>query len=1719
MRTRLYQTTTMKASLRAVLTVMLTTASLALASAQFILSFNVTEPTCFGLATGAVTVTPIGGIGPYSYEWSTGGTTPTITGITAGTYGVTVTGANGVVSQNITVDQPTQVLANVSGDTCRLPVTLFATGWGGTGPYTYTWDGMIPGQTLTVTTPGTYCVTVVDATWCGIVECIKITAGSINLNVQATNLTCPNVNTGQVQATVTGGAPPYTFQWSNGLQGPVISNLAAGTYTVTVTDTRGCSVTATATVTSPPPLIAAITPTNPTCTGLNNGSVTATATGGTPPYTYQWNNGALGPTRNNLGPGTYTVTVRDLNNCIVTQSVTLAPLSNLMVGAVPMAPTCPGVNNGSVTANPSGGVPPYTYVWSIGGGGQVRNNLAPGTYSVTVTDALNCTATATAVVPAAPVFTIAMQSTNATTCGANNGTASVVVTQGAPPFTYQWSNGATGTSIISNLSPGTYSVTVTGAGGCTANGSVTITQPPLVFVNITASPRVCAGTFTGSATATATGGTPPFNFVWSTTGIGPAITGLPAGQYSVTVTDANGCQAFASANIQQAPNPVVGVNANPIVCGLGNTGTATAFANNGTPPYSFNWSTGANGPNVSGLTTGTYTVTATDANQCVGTGSVNITVVNVTVNITRQAVLCFGGNTGSAIASGNGGMPPYTYVWSNGVQGPVNANLAAGFYTVTVTDFNGCSATQTAIISQPPALAVTINSSALQLCPGAADATLTAQPVGGTPAYSYLWSTGATTQSIPNQPAGTYSVTVTDANGCTATASFTITQLQALQVTITGAEIVCGESNSGTAGVIVTGGTGPYTYLWNTGANSEAVDGLGTGVYSVTVTDLNGCTSSAEIGIRVVDDFTASITPRNLLCFGDNSGSALITAGGGNTPYTYLWSNGTTGPEAANLSAGLYSAIVTDANGCVLNVQTTIQQPPLLQVSASAGNISCAGINNGTVIATATGGSAPYQYLWSNNQTGPTLSALAAGTYTVTVFDVNNCTATTTVQITQPASFTVAINGTGPACAGASTGTATATATGGVGPYSYLWSNGMTGPVRNGLPAGTYSVTATDANGCTASVSIVLSQPQAIVPAVQVLQQPCTGAATGALTVSATGGTPPYSFTWSNGVSGAGLLNIQAGTYTVTVTDSRGCTATISQTLTALSSPTCSVEIASYVVNGNDGGLSVLVSGGTGPYSFLWSNGSTSANPANLAPGAYSVTVTDANGCTSTCTRALPVASGVGDFVWRDDNQNGIQDPGEPGIPGVTVIISGTQENDPYADTTVTNGNGLYFFNVPPGEYKITFILPGGTDLTPTVANAGNNDNRDSDMDPVMFMTSYFVVPPGVVDLSWDAGFVPPCINITNAGTIGPAYQFLCGPGNVPAPFVNVTLPSGGTDVVPFEYMWMRSYVGGPFDNGFWEILPNSNSPFYQPGPLSRSAYFARCARRDDCGPFLESNVVFVEVGSISVANINGPEIVCLSQSATFTATGTAPGALIQWTFGPGGVVPAVAVGPSATVNFTSFGSFTVTLTVTQNGCTATNSRTITVTNSPIYCGNGLVINAEINSAREVQIEWELPENEPEHLYVIERSADGVGYDALGELRNHHRINAGQKQFLFTDTQPKAGRNYYRIKYVSALGDTGYSNIEEVILLGDSKLVLLYPNPVSGEAMLELFETFNGDVTLDIIAANGMQLQRMVLPREVKRQPLDFASYPAGVYFIRLRYGDVELKRLKVVKM
>lgn len=1919
--------------------------SLPTMSAQINVFFNPVQPSCFGLPNGSITAVPVGGTGPYTYLWSTGQTTPTISGLTAGTYSVTVTGVIGTGNGSVTLTQPPLLTVDLQATTCNIPFTVTATGGGGVPPYSYNWSTGANGPVISVP-PGTYCVTVTDQNNCGAVDCITINLTPLTVNVTATGVTCPNGSNGSVQANPAGGTPPYTYLWSNGATTQTQNNLPPGSYTVTLTDQNGCTAVATGIVGNKPPIVINVNATHPTCTGFTNGSIGVTASGGTPPFTYLWSTGQTGPFISNLGPGTYSVTVNDALGCPKTQSVTLITQSNLVVGALGTPETCPGFNNGFATANPSGGVQPYTYLWNTGGTTQVLTNRPPGTYTVTVTDAVGCTGTATAVVAAAQPFQINVTGTNMTTCGVSNGTATANIVTGTGPFTYLWSNGGT-TSTVTGLAPGTYSVTVTSGNGCLATGSVTLTAPPNVSVNIMAPNLVCQGGTNGFAMAVVTGGTGPFNFLWNTLSTAQTLQNIGPGTYSVTVTDANGCTATATRTIQAAPAISVILSGTTVVCGEGNTGSATATVVGGTPSFTYLWSNGATTQSISGLVEGTYSVTVTDANQCTATGSININVVDdldVTVNI--QNVLCFGGSTGSATATGSGGTTPYTFLWSTGATTATISNRPAGSYTVTLTDANNCSVSQTIMIAQPTDLTVTINASAL-VCVGASTGTATAIPAGGTPAYTYLWNTGATTATISNLPAGGYSVTVTDANGCTETATVTINTAPQLVVTIESTEVVCGTEDEGIASVVVTGGTQPYTYLWSTGANSESIEDLGTGTYSVTVTDANGCTATGETDILVVSDFSISVIPRNVLCFGGNSGSILVTPTGGTAPYTYLWSNGQTVEEIINLTVGTYTVTVTEANGCTLTETITITQPPVLNLTVLGNNADCFGDESGSATATATGGTPPYTYNWSDSQTGPTAQGLEAGTYTVTVTDANFCTAQKTVVISQPAQLSVTVNtplincggtnsgsataivtgGSGPYtylwntgattsaltnipagtysltvtdnngctaivqtitvseipeldltftvndiicsnqnigsitatvsggtapftylwsnggttatisnlavgtysltvtdangcvatgsdgveqtpqlqviptavnvtcfglnngsitivvngavptvtylwsdgattqnrtnlapgtysvtvtsgsgctgtasatitqppaltvqttatpadCFGEESGAATASASGGTAPYTYAWSSGDSGAAVSGLPAGSYTVTATDANGCTATANVTVAQPTAVQVSTVQVTGTCEGSTTGSASASASGGTAPYTYAWSNGASGTNLSNLAGGSYTVTATDANGCTATSTVNITSFNRPVCSIEILQEVTDPalNDGQLRCLVSGGTGPFTFLWSNGATTATVTNFGIGTHTVTVTDANGCTTTCSVMLKGPARIGDFVWLDIDRDGIQDPGEIGIPNVMVILSGNT-NDPYADTTFTNANGIYLFNVPPpGTYKVTFIPPAGTTLMLSPQNQGSNDALDSDADPVTFMTQFVFVTYGDEDLTLDAGFFPKCQNITNAGTIA-ADQYLCGPGGDPAPIVPVIPPSGGMGAL--EYLWMTSTIGGPFNDQLWQPIPGATGASYDPGPLQQTTYFIRCTRRECCTTYLETNIVTITVDDVAVAAIGGPQLVCVNQVATFTSTESGPTAVVSWTFGPGASIQS-ATGPSVQVHWVSFGNFQVTLTVTENGCTSTTTKNVTVTNLPTICGNGLALEAkvmDVGGQALVGLEWAIEEAVAQGLnFVVEHSGDGETFRSIGQVNQVARITSGMAFYEFMHHEPKNGLNWYRLFITDQAGNTRYSQVAEAVIIVDSKLVYLYPNPVSTELTVELFETFNEPVQIEVISSNGVVLHNTSAGPQDNRVVINFADYPAGAYFLRMRYGKADVKVIKVLKL
>ncbi|MDX1941740.1 MAG: SdrD B-like domain-containing protein, partial [Saprospiraceae bacterium] len=1074
--------------------------------------------------------------------------------------------------------------------------------------------------------------------------------------------------------------------------------------------------------------------------------------------------------------------------------------------------------------------------------------------------------------------------------------------------------------------------------------------------------------------------------------------------------------------------------------------------------------------------------------------------------------LCNGDNSGSILVTASGGDTPYSYIWSNGASGPEVTNLIAGTYTVTVTDANSCKLNQTVNISQPTK--VTASSSGNNLtCAGAANGSVSVTVVGGTAPYTYLWSNGRTTAQVTGLAAGTYTVTVTDSNFCSTTSSVTITQPSQLIGIINSTNIVCNGEETGSANVSGAGGTPPYSYKWSTGATTQNISGLAAGAYGVTVTDANQCTTTVSMSITEPPVLQLSLTANNIVCTSDQVGAVATIVTGGATPYSYLWSNGATTPSISNLPGGTYSVTVTDVNGCKINATTGIAQIPNLQLTVTKSNVTCFGAKNGKATVTATGDTPPYSYVWSTGDTTAVIDSLPPGTYTVTVRGVAGCIGETSVTITQPNELLLALSKTDPSCNNGTNGQATATPSGGTQPYKYLWSNGSTTAIISGLTGGTYNVTVTDANQCTTTGAVVIQPPTALTVTLNIAQGTCADENDGSITSVVAGGTPPYTYKWSNNQTGPSLNDVLAGNYSVTVTDAKGCNNSGSIVLNAFIKPTCTTIIVQEedVPGANNGIAQVIASGGTGPYSYLWEDGQTTQTATGLGIGVYSVTVTDANGCSTSCEVELKAPAKIGDFVWLDLDQDGIQDPGEPGIGGVIVIVTGVVENTPYSDTAATNSNGRYEFDVPPpGNYKVTFILPPGTGLMPTVRNAGSDDAKDSDIDPVTFMTHVVFIQRGDIDLTLDAGFKERCVNITNAGTIG-YDQYLCGPGNDPLKIVEITPPQGGVGEI--QYLWMRSKVGGPFNDINWEPIPDSHTRDYDPGPIYETTYFIRCTRRGSDCPYIETNIVTIVVGNETVAEINGPPVVCQQTPTSFSATDEGPSATYQWDFGAG-ANPRFVNGRNASTTFSTFGNYFIQLTVIKGNCASTAVKRVVSTST---C-SGLTIDANAINNQDVIINWAVAQDGIDYEFEVERSKDNVHFEQIATVNTPHHLVSNMRHYEYMDESPKKGWNYYRVITKDFSGSPLLSDIASVALYADSKLVHLYPNPVTDHLTLEILDAMNDDVQLQIVNTNGIVMQTVDVPKDVQRQELDFSRMPSGTYFIKVRYGKIDVKVLKVLK-
>jgi gliding motility-associated-like protein len=980
---------------------------------------------CNGGNTGSATVSPSGGTPGYTYSWApSGGTSATATNLTAQIYTVTITDLNGCAqTQLITITEPTALTSSVSSQTnvlCNGGNTGSATvsPSGGTPGYTYSWaPSGGTGATANNLTAQIYTVTITDLNGCVQTQNVTITEPTaLTSSVSSqTNVSCNGGNTGSATISPSGGTPGYTYSWApSGGTGATATNLTAQVYTVTITDLNGCVQTQNVTITQPTAITSSVSAqTNVLCNGGNTGSATISPSGGTPGYTYSWApSGGTNATATNLTAQIYTVTITDLNGCAQTQLVTITEPTVITSSVSSQSNAlCNGGNTGSATISPSGGTPGYTYSWAPSGGtNATATNLTAQVYTVTITDLNGCIQTQLVTITEPTVITSFVSSQSNALCnGGNTGSATISPSGGTPGYTYSWAPFGGTSATATNLTAQVYTVTITDLNGCVQTQNVTITEPTPITSSVTSqTDELCNGGNNGSATIAPVGGTPGYTYSWAPFGgTSATATNLTAQIYTVTITDLNGCTQIQNITITQPTAITSSVSAQSnVLCNGGNTGNATISPSGGTPGYTYSWApSGGTNATATNLTAQIYTVTITDLNGCTQTQLVSITEPSViTSSISTQTnVLCNGGNTGSATISPSGGTPGYTYSWapSGGTNATAN-NLTAQIYTVTITDLNGCTQTQTVSITEPTPLTSSITNQTDLLCNGVNTGSATVLPSGGTGPFTYNWSpSGGNASTANGLSAINYTVTVTDNNGCITTSTVSLTQPTAISITTSTTQTAC-SGNTGTATTNVSGGTGAYSYSWNPGGQTTiTATGLGVGTYTVTITDANGCVQTQIATVTTVPSTLAATTTSTPAGCTVNNGTATATASGGSGPYTYSWSpSGGTNATAIGLASGNYTCTVTDANGC--SVQQTIL------VATTSGPIAFTGndttiIIGGTATLFSSGGGT---YNWSPSSglscttcTNPTVSPLSTTSYCVMVTDTNGCADTSCVTV------------------------------------------------------------------------------------------------------------------------------------------------------------------------------------------------------------------------------------------------------------------------------------------------------------------------------------------------------------------------------------------------------------------------------------------------------------------------------------------------------------------------------------------------------------------------------------------------------------------------------------------------------------------------------------------------------------------------------------------------
>lgn len=904
------------------------------------------------------------------------------------------------------------------------------------------------------------------------------------------------------------------------------------------------------------------------CYGDLNGSAAVSVTGGVGPFVYTWSTGATSTSIDGLAAGTYTVNVKSTSTgCTVLGAFTVNSPGPLAISSTITSVNCFGGNNGLIDITVSGGTLPYTYNWSNGATNQDLINAPAGSYSVTVTDNRGCQITRNFTVnqPAQPLGA-SMAISHVNCFGGANGAIDLSVFGGTPPYSFSWSTGAI-TEDISTLSAGNYAVLITDSKGCTFNLSGTVNQPTQLSASASSSPVSCFGGSNGSASVLASGGTPPYSYNWQSSFFvysvnNPTLPNIPSDNYSVQVTDSKGCSVSAATAVGTPAQLVTSISGTDVSCHGGSNGSVTLSVNGGTPGYTYLWSN-ENGPlsqitqNLSNIPAGMYQVVVTDVNGCTSSQNIEIKQPEFPLTFTHQIthVDCYNTNTGAISLSVAGGTPGYLINWSNGETNALNNNLFSGSYSVSIVDFNGCTTSGIFVVNQPSDTLIATHVITPVNCFGESNGGIDMTPSGGTAPYTYSWNNSSfqlsvIAQDLINFPADAYYFEMIDAKNCVFRDTMVISQPPLLTGSISETHVLCKGNATGQLDLSVQGGVQPYTYNWSTGQTTQDLINLIAGNYNVVVTDFNNCTISLSATILEPQDsldFTFSTV--DVKCHGGNDGVIFLAPEGGTAPYFINWSNGYETFTNSTLTAGMYTFILTDNNGCSVTDSMEIFQPEPLLANEQVTDVTCFGLSDGIVDISPSGGTAPYSFTWYNSTFTLSIQEedlvnFPAETYQLVITDSLLCTYQIFIVLPQPEPLTSNFETTNVTCSGGIDGDIDLEIFGGNPGYTFQWSNGSTSQSLNGITVGNYTVLVTDTKNCQLELAFIIYEPNPVTMTFTSTDVTCIDQLDGSATVFPVGGTGNYTYQWQNGSTSEFASDLIGGVYWVTVTDIVGCTGT-----------------------------------------------------------------------------------------------------------------------------------------------------------------------------------------------------------------------------------------------------------------------------------------------------------------------------------------------------------------------------------------------------------------------------------------------------------------------------------------------------------------------------------------------------------------------------------------------